>query len=348
MSEKIKIACLPVAGKANPYQYLMMEGLNASDTINAFNGIDDRFLGIIKTYIKHKPNYIHFDWITSYYQRRKLWMTLLLLPIFIFQILYIRYFTKTKLVWTLHNIEPHDVVHKNLHQNIRKFFAKKTTWIRVFSDASIKRATNYLKISSQKFIVVPEGDYRTAYPNSISKKEARKKLQIDTSKFVMLSLGYIKPYKGLENLIDVFIKLNKEDAILLIAGKSINELYFKKLKHKIGKNTDRIKLVPKFIDENMLQVYYNATDVVILPFQKIENSGSVIMAMGFKKPIIAPKIGVIEKRLVNQKELLYESNNLSKSIHFIYKNRDKLNEYGEKNYTELDKYSWNDFNGFFA
>ena len=46
---KIIIACLPVSGKENPYQSLMIEGLNVSDKITAFNGIDNRFFGIIRT-----------------------------------------------------------------------------------------------------------------------------------------------------------------------------------------------------------------------------------------------------------------------------------------------------------
>ena len=56
---KISVACLPVAGKKNPYQKLMMKGLNNSNNIEAFNGVNNRFYGIFLTWLKFKPNYIH-------------------------------------------------------------------------------------------------------------------------------------------------------------------------------------------------------------------------------------------------------------------------------------------------
>ena len=42
--------------------------------------------------------------------------------------------------------------------------------------------------------------------------------------------------------------------------------------------------------------------LITLGFENIENSGSIILAMGFKKVIIAPNIGVIPDRLNNQKK----------------------------------------------
>ena len=74
MKRKI-IACLPVAGNDNPYQKLMIEGLNQSGQLHTFNGVHDKFWGILRTALKHKPDYIHFDWITSYYYRRYTWFT---------------------------------------------------------------------------------------------------------------------------------------------------------------------------------------------------------------------------------------------------------------------------------
>ena len=86
MNGNIKIACLPVAGIGNPYQHLMIKGLNESELINAFNGVDDRFLGPIRTWYKYKPKFIHFDWIHRYYIRRTSWMSYFLLPLFILQV----------------------------------------------------------------------------------------------------------------------------------------------------------------------------------------------------------------------------------------------------------------------
>ncbi len=343
MKIKIKVACLPVAGKENPFQYLMMKGLNESQEINAFNGVDNRFFGIIKTVIKYKPNYIHFDWITSYYERKNLWITLILLPFFYFQVLFVRYFTKTKLVWTLHNILPHNVSYAWLHQKVRRFFASQVQWIRVFAESSVERASLELKVTNDKFLVIPEGDYITEYPNTISKADARKKLAIDQTKTVLLSLGYIKPYKGLEKLIRLFSKIENKNIELIIAGQSMDTVYTEGLRRIIKLNNEmRIHLVDNFIPVDKLQNFYNAADAVVLPFDKVENSGSAIMAMGFKKVILAPKMGVLEKRLVKQDFLLYDD--LLSGLNSIFAiNRVELDKIGKQNYLALQEYKWQDF-----
>ncbi|WKK67359.1 glycosyltransferase [Lutimonas zeaxanthinifaciens] len=343
MKAKIKIACLPVAGIQNPYQYLMIEGLNTSKKLNAFNGIDDRFFGIYKTVHKYHPDYIHFDWINSYYQRRTFWMTLIFLPNFIFQVLYIKVFTSTKIVWTLHNILPHNANHIRFHRWVRSWFGKKCEWVRVFSNDSIRKASKDLKLVSSKFITIPEGDYSNIYPNNMSQIEARKILNISPDKYVLLSLGYIKPYKGIEKLIDSFSKLNKKKVELLIAGEGIDKEYIRSLKSKLSLlNEKRIRLIDNFIPMNDLQIYFNAADLVVLPFDKVENSGSAIMAMGFKKPVLAPKMGVLKKRLGQQDQLLYKD--LTKGLEVaISLNRKQLHLFGEKNYLALQNYQWKDF-----
>lgn len=343
MGSKITIACLNVSGKENPYQYLMIAGLNSSDNIKAFNGVHDRFLGIIKTQIKYKPNYIHFDWIQSYYIRKKHWMSLMLLPVFILQVLYVRYLTKTKIVWTLHNIMPHNIGHLSFNRWVRHFFARQCNWIRVFSEDSIVRATQELKINKEKFIVVPEGDYTSVYPNTISQQEARSELNLAHGSKVLLSLGYIKPYKGIEKLINEFSNIETVDVQLIIAGQIMDQVYFDNLEKRIiNLNDNRIHLEGVFIPVEKLQIYYNATDVVVLPFDKVENSGSAIMAMGFKKPIVAPKMGVLKKRLQQQESLLYS--NLGEGLNnAISLTTYELKEIGEINYQALKKDKWEDF-----
>lgn len=342
MKENIKIACLPVAGIGNPYQYLMIKGLNSEANINAVSGINDRFFGILRTAIQLKPTYIHFDWITSFYYRRSLWMTFLSIPLFMIQLLIVKYVFNIKLVWTLHNIQPHDLKHHKIHTFCRQFFAKQTSWIRIFSEDSIERAKQALKVKD-KFVVCPEGSYVDYYKNTISINDAKQKLNIKENDFVYLYLGFIKPYKGIENLIENFNKLHIENKKLIIAGNVLNKSYF----NKIYTENKNIQFVNRFIENDELQYFYKAADVVVLPFNKVENSGSVILAMGFKKVIVAPKMGVLLKRLINQKDFLYKEGELLEKLQFVNENRYKLNEIGESNFNELRKYEWKDFTKYF-
>ncbi|MCK0132262.1 glycosyltransferase [Flavobacteriaceae bacterium F08102] len=343
MNQKITIACLPVAGLENPYQSLMIQGLNADASIEAKNGFKGRFFGIFKTVYKQRPDVVHFDWITSYYERRRLWMTLVLLPLFYAQVLYVRYFTATKIVWTLHNIDPHNAQNLWLHRIVRRFFARQCLWIRVFSEDSIERAKAVLKQPIEKFLVIPEGPYTEVYPNEISRQEARRKLELPHANRVLLSLGFIKPYKGFENLMMTFAKLNPVNTSLVIAGNCLDEGYKKQLDALLNEYPQvDIRLMARFIPPEELQYYFNAADAVVLPFDKVENSGSVIMAMGFKKAILAPQMGVLKKRLAQQNFLLY--NRLEEGLNTIFAiDQNELETIGQKNYASLQQHRWEDF-----
>ena len=338
----IKVACLPVAGIENPYQYLMLEGLNSDCRLHAFNGIDDRFFGIMRTAIRYRPDYIHFDWITSYYFRKKLWMTILNIPLFIFQILVVRYVFTIKIVWTLHNIQPHDTRYIGIHSICRRFFASHVEWIRVFARDTGERARNCLQINS-RFIVCPEGSYRNYYGRTMAKSEARDKLGIVDNPFVFLYLGFVKPYKGIEDLISAFNLLEVPNVKLIVAGKSMNDEYSASL----SCDNHNIIFVNRFIESEELSAFYSAADVCVLPFKKIENSGSAILAMGFGKVVIAIKQGVLKTRLSKQSQFLYEDDNLLDKMRDALLERSRLEEIGKINIQEVEKYSWEEFANHF-
>jgi beta-1,4-mannosyltransferase len=343
MRKEIKIACLPVAGIENPYQSLMIKGINKSKQLNAFTGVDDRFLGIIKTWIKYNPSYIHFDWIHSYYLRRKLWMTYLLLPVFVFQVMFVKYCTKTKFVWTMHNIMPHNSNDYIFNKYLRSWFAKKCLWIRVFSEATINKASGLFKIDKNIFKIVPEGDYTSVYPDTISRNDARKHLNLDKDERVFLYIGFIRPYKGLDKLIDVFDKLKIENSKLIIVGYARDKSYIGNLKDKVTSLKNNLIIINDvFVPDNELQIYYNASDVVVLPFDKVENSGSVIMAMGFAKLILAPRIGVLVSRLAKQTEYLYSDLEITMK-QVMELTPEKIIKLGKENKLSLKRFKWSDY-----
>lgn len=340
-NNKIKISCLRILGIVdNPYQLLLIQGLQSDERLIVKTGFANRFWGIIKTAMIQKPDYIHFDWITSYYYRRSLWMTIVSIPLLMLQVYIARYVFKCKLVWTAHNIIPHDSNYLKLHRFCRRFFARNMEWIRVFSELTVADAAKEFKCNANKFKVIPEGSYVEFYSNKVSRMEARKYLNIANDKMVLLYMGFLKPYKGIIELMEGFKNNFDNNSVLIIAGKAIDETFLETIKKTVSENTI---LVDRFIADDELQYFFNAADVVTLPFNKIENSGSVILAMGFKKPVIAPDMGALTDRLKNQPELLYKKS-LEESFEVLKKmNPEELTQIGEKNYQELSEYKWNDF-----
>ena len=343
MNKATTIACLPVAGPDNPYQQLMIEGLNRSGQLEAFNGPDDKFLGILRSIFKYRPDYLHFDWIVSYYFRRWWWLTLLSVPLFCAQIVLVRALG-VKLVWTLHNILPHDLPMLPIHRFCQRFLARRCEWVRVFAHNTVPRAANELRVMASKFRVVPEGDYTSTYPDEVSQSRAREKLQLPSSARIFLYCGLIKPYKGVLELVKSFGEIQQPNLFLLIAGKVMDEEYGRLIEEKLSPN---VVFMNGYIAGSDLQYYFRAADVVVLPFRNIENSGSLFMAMGFARPIIAPRRGVMLERLRQQDEWLYgdEANaGLKEKLRLAATVPGSVLEAaGNRNFTALAKYAWEDF-----
>lgn len=340
------ICCLPIAGDENPSQALMMDGLNQSSELNAIHGVPGKFFVLMRTYLKYRPDYVHFDWIDRYFIRKYPLLTYVSAPLFLLEIWFVRTFTPCQLVRTIHNIQSHDARYPALERYANRQLARRCRWVRVFSQSSVQRAKEYLRIPPEKIRVLPRGSYVGYYPDDVNERQAREFLHVAPADFVVLYLGLVRPYKGIEQLIDAFKQFAQPHWRLVIAGRPHNPVYADELS-QLGGNDERIRTVWQFVADDEVQYFFGAADVVVYPFKKIENSGSLILAMGFRKAIIAPRIGVIPERLVAQPELCYDES-LTDAFTTLRKySRDDLRYIGQRNYEQVQKYKWKDFGTFF-
>jgi beta-1,4-mannosyltransferase len=162
----------------------------------------------------------------------------------------------------------------------------------------------YRMAAYSRATVIPHGNYIHIYENVIDKMQARKQLRLNTEDIVYLYFGQIRPYKGTLELIDTFRKLDAPRTELLIAGSPYNNEIVEDILKRCNKN-ENIKTILKFIPDDEIQIYMNASDIVALPYKDILTSGAVMLAMSFGKPIIAPLIGCIPDVLDNEGGLLY-------------------------------------------
>src|SRR5690606_19232771 len=71
------------------------------------------------------------------------------------------------------------------------------------------------------------------------------------------------------------------------------------IKH-LGEDNPDVHLFLRFIPDNELHTDLSAADIVILPYRAVFNSGALLLALSFDKPVIAPHIGAM---VVLQKQL---------------------------------------------
>lgn len=345
---KVRVCCLPIAGIENPYQHLMMEGLRKSGFLDVRHGEDGKVLAALRTVLKSRPDVIHYDWISRYFLRRHRIWTWVHAPVFILEIAIVRYLFGCRVVWTMHNLSAHDQGEDRVEQWVRRCFASLCDWIRVFDQSTVERASDFLGIDESVFHVIPEGSYVGYYPNSIDKRLARERLRLGFDDFVLLYFGQIRPYKGIEDLIDAFETVRRPNWRLLMAGRPLDERYTDEIVARSAKAL-AVSLFMEFIADIEVQTFFNASDVVVLPFKKVENSGTAILAMGFGKPVIAPRLGALPRRLRQQEELLYEHSMLCEALAKVSAySRKELEIIGEQNRYAVSQHAWPDFALLFA
>ena len=144
---------------------------------------------------------IHLHWLEYRLRSAKgLLSSLLKTVTFIARLLRLKLMGK-KIVITLHNITPHERLHRRLeHVGFRCCLALADAVI-VHNEYSRRETRSVYGIAARKIHVIPHGNFVSYYPNVMSKGEARQIAGIPDDRFVMLFFGAIRPYKGVNTLL---------------------------------------------------------------------------------------------------------------------------------------------------
>lgn len=265
--------------KSNPYNYLLYKGIKGAD-ISEFS---------FSEALKLNYDVIHIHWPEWYLNSNFLVKAFFYSSALIFVLSFSKLFGK-KIIWTVHNLKPHKVKYKVLNRLFWKLYTPLVDGIVSLSNTNEIVATEHFSLPKKiKKTVVYHGLYSKIYENESSKYEARNRLGICKDKRVFLFLGQIKKYKNLTELITIFNESDKlKDDVLLIAGKFESESYYQEILTHKGSN-ENINIYNKFIDDSDLQYFFNASDLSILPFKEIFNSGSALLSITFNTPVILPE-----------------------------------------------------------
>jgi glycosyltransferase involved in cell wall biosynthesis len=131
------------------------------------------------------------------------------------------------------------------------------------------------------------------YPSSLSREEARQKLGIREPN-VLLFFGFIKPYKGLVDLLDAFPKIHQElggKVRLLIVGEVYGdrEEYDRRLAASPLK--EAVTWIDHYVPNEEVGIYFRTADGAVLPYRSASQSGIVQIAYAQGIPVITTRVG---------------------------------------------------------
>lgn len=210
-----------------------------------------------------------------------------------------------KIVWTVHNLYPHESASPELDRLMRLALTHLCTALIVHCNQARRLVQRHFH-RTQNLFTIPHGHFIDAYPNSLSRSAARQQLGISEENFVYLFFGNVRPYKGCELLLETFTRLSGERLTLLLAAKVYNE-YGDRFVETARRADPRVIVAPsRFFTNEEFQRYFNAADVAVLPFVDVLTSGSTITALSFGTPVIVPRVGCLPELVDEHVGILYE------------------------------------------
>lgn len=224
---------------------------------------------ILKNVKKHKPDIIHFQWLK--------------IPHFDYFVLKkIKHGSKkTKIILTAHNILPHNTGNK-----YEKIYGK----IYSFIDGIIVHGNNTKDNLLQKFAIAE--DKIAVIPHGFlprEKKEIPAKVNDDFITFSII--GSLSKYKGVDLLVEAWCSsehlLESKNCKLIIAGAGKMDCL-----EKIPSDKN-IELINRFLSDEELDIVINQTDISILPYRVISQSGVLLTMLAERKPVIVSNVGDI-------------------------------------------------------
>ncbi|WP_417863541.1 glycosyltransferase [Vreelandella venusta] len=198
-----------------------------------------------------------------------------------------------KIVWTVHNVMPHETVWVEQDRKIHQMMSDAADALHVMASDSAKLTEQFYTLDESKMFVVPHPTYEGAQPDEISRDEARTQLRIDEDEFVFLSFGAIMEYKGYDRLMAAYDQLRgktRKRTRLVIAGLPSDKALVEKIT-AWGEGKPDVILDMTPVPHDKLQVYFRSADIAVCPYRRTMNSGAAMMAITFDLPVLGPNSG---------------------------------------------------------
>lgn len=237
---------------------------------------------LLRRFQSHPPDVVHIQWLP-----------LLGISPVLSEMRFVRnlHAQGLPIVYTVHNYLPHDTAPSVATVYHRLYCSVDHLIVHTESDRQRLLSGG---ISERRITVIPMGPFfieQYGFPSL----RARELLRIKSDEFVLLMLGVIRPYKGIEETIRALAQLVNEypNVRLWVVGNAINKkyvLYLQRLAARLGIQ-EYIEWRIGYVHSSQIGLFYAAADVVLFPYRDVSQSAAFLTAAGLGKCTISTRVG---------------------------------------------------------
>lgn len=207
----------------------------------------------------------------------------------------IKLLTGCKVIFTAHNVLPHDQGEKYVESYGRMY--KLADAIIVHTHATKQELVSTFGNIGEKVAVIAHGLLRLTYDPLLlkqSEKQFATHYQLD-GKFIFSALGFQYYYKGIDLLAEVWATTpefrDNEDCKLLLVGKN------KGVDLSIVDGIKNVIVEDRVMSDEEFFYLLTHTDVYLLPYRRISQSGVLLTAISVGTPFLVTNVGGLAEPL---------------------------------------------------
>jgi beta-1,4-mannosyltransferase len=293
----MRVLMAPDYRRHNPYQQLLSDGLSALGISVLFPTGYRRVLPLWRAVRENSPrvDVLHLHWQDAYIRSRNRGGMVVYALKLILDLTCVKA-SGCRIVWTVHNELPHDAKWPTLHGKLQVVVGRIADAVILHSGAASRQLRDQLGVPAEKVRVIPHGHYRDFYGPPVPQSEARIRLGLPVDGRLYLHFGMIRPYKGVEELLTSWAVLAGDSDVghLVVVGQPLNDDYAQRLQDRASA-CRHASLRLAYVAHDQVPLYFSAADFVVLPFRRALTSGSLLLALSYGVPVIAPLFPFIQE-----------------------------------------------------
>lgn len=237
------------------------------------------------------------------------WWSYLVFPC-LFSIALLAKLRGKKIICTVHNVFSHETNGADRFFS-RIFFGVCDHFI-VHSERNRENFQRHYSVSPARVHVIPHGIIGFYRDKSATRKNSRERLGIPSKEKVVLFFGNVRPYKGVEDILEAHQAAREKvkGLRLFIVGNPWTPAYGKAIQ-AMAAGKEGVTLHLSFIPSGEVKYYFEAADVVVLPYRDFSSqSGVGNVALAFHQPLLVSDVGALPD-LVADARAVFPSGNVS-------------------------------------
>lgn len=200
-----------------------------------------------------------------------------------------------RLVYTMHNALPHDGEHA-WNRLWYSLYYRLPSRVIALAQAEIDKALRLDAGLAERVDLIPHGLLFESVP-ARGRDDARADLSWGRDDKVVLFWGNIVPYKGLDDLLQAFLRVREPGLTLAVAGKWSLPADAKERWLRAARADGRLALFDGTLEVPRVRDLLCAADLLILPYKRATQSGVGFAALRYGLPMLVTRTGALPELL---------------------------------------------------